>query len=177
MGDGEGIWMTKAEITEDVYKGMEDAVVKGKSQPLEPDDLDRLVEILTMPEKNVSVERGNEGVTTFDAGTLKLCVRQAIPIDRNAAVLIHERALCSEMMELCNTDYSFKAIKNIAAEEAMAMEHAQMNCIIPLFYGAMPEHGSLHQAGRGRWTTGPSFFRRDISRKPSMHRKKRQNYA
>ena len=141
MGDGEGIWMTKEEIKEDVLKGMETAVLKGKSQPLESDEIDRLIEILTMPEKNVSVERGHEGITTFDAGTLKLCVRQAIPIDRSTAVLIHERVLCSETMELCNTDYSYKAIKNIVAEEAMAMEHAQMSCILPLFYGAMPNMG------------------------------------
>lgn len=141
MGDGEAVWMSKAEIKEDVLAGMENAVDKGKSKPLSSEDIDHLVDILTMKEKNVSVERGNEGVATFDAGTLKLPVRCAIPVDRATTLLIHERVLCSDTMEMCNTDYSYKAIKNIAPEEGMAMEHAQMNTIMPIFYGAMPNMG------------------------------------
>lgn len=141
LGDGEGVWMSKEEIREDVLAGMEDAVKKGKSEPLSSDDIEKLVEILTMPNKNVSVERGNEGVVTFDAGTLKLPVRAGIPVDRSTALLIHERILCSDTMELCNVDYSYKALKNIISEEAMAMEYAQLNCIMPIFYGAMPNMG------------------------------------
>jgi dimethylamine--corrinoid protein Co-methyltransferase len=141
MGDGEGVWMTKDEIRNDVNAGMEDAVFKGKSQPLDEAEIEQLVDILTMPAKNVSVERGNEGIVTFDAGTLKLPVRAGIPVDRSTTLLIHERILCSDTMELCNTDYSYKAIKNIAPEEGMAMEQAQMNCIMPIFYGAMPNMG------------------------------------
>lgn len=141
MGDGEGIWMSREEIKEDALKGMEDAVSRGKSQPLGENEIEQLVDILTMPEKNVSVERGYEGISTFDAGTLKLPIRSAIPVDRSTALMIHERILCSDTMEMCYTDYSYKAIKNIAAEEAMQMEHAQMNCIMPIFYGAMPNLG------------------------------------
>ncbi len=141
MGDGEGIWMSKEQIREEVLAGMEDAVAKGKSQPMSGRDVDYLIEILTMPAKNVSVERGREGITTFDAGTLKMAVRSGLPIDSTTALLIHERALCSDTMEICNTDYSFKQIKNIVYEEAMAMERAQMNCIMPIFYGAMPNMG------------------------------------
>ncbi len=141
MGDGEGVWMSKEQIREEVLAGMEDAVTKGKSQPMSSGDLDYLVEILTMPEKNVSVERGHEGITTYDAGTLKMAVRSGIPIDSSTALLIHERVLCSDTMEICNTDYSYKQIKNIVSEEAMAIERAQMNCIMPIFYGAMPNMG------------------------------------
>lgn len=141
MGDGEGIWLSKEEIREEALLGMEEAVTKGKAKPLESDDIDRLVEILTLPEKNVSVERGNEGVVTFDAGTLKMAVRSGLPIDATTALLIHERALCSDTMELCNRDYSYKQLKNIVYEESMQMERAQMNCIMPIFYGAMPNMG------------------------------------
>ncbi len=141
MGDGEAVWMSKEEIREDVLAGMDDAVTKGKSQSMSQDDVDYLVEILTMPQKNVSVEKGHEGITTFDAGTLKIPVRSGVPVDRSTDVLIHERVLCSDSMELCNTDYSYKAVKNIAPEEGMAMEQAQQNSIIPLFYGAMPNMG------------------------------------
>jgi dimethylamine--corrinoid protein Co-methyltransferase len=141
FGDGEGIWMTKQEIREDVLEGVNDAVSKGKVSALPDEDVDRLIHILTMPEKNVSVERGNEGVVTFDAGTLKLPVRAGIPMDRMTALMTHERVLCSDTMEMCNTDYSYKALKNIVTEEAMAMELAQKNCIMPIFYGAMPNVG------------------------------------
>jgi dimethylamine--corrinoid protein Co-methyltransferase len=141
MGDGEGIWMSKEQIKEEVLAGMQDAVTKGKAQSLSPEDVDYLIEILTMPAKNVSVERGHEGVATFDAGTLKMAVRSGIPVDRTAASLIHERVLCSDIFELCNTDYSYKAIKNIVPEECMAMERAQMQCVMPIFYGAMPNMG------------------------------------
>jgi len=141
MGDGEAIRMTKEEILEDVLAGMNDAVTRGKSEPMSQDDIDYLMEILTMPAKNVSVERGHEGVTTFDAGTLKIPIRSGVPVDRCTDILIHERVLCSDSMELCSTDYSFKAIKNIVPEEAMAMEQAQQSAILPLFYGAMPNMG------------------------------------
>ena len=129
LGDGEGIWMTKEELREDVMAGMTDAVTKGKTQPLTNEDIERLIDILIMPEKNVSVERGNEGIVTFDAGTLKLPVRAGIPMDRMTTLMTHERILCSDTMELCNTDYSYKALKNIVSEEAMTMELAQKNCI------------------------------------------------
>ncbi len=145
MGDGEGIWMTREEIREDVLAGMEDAVTKGKSQPMTDSEVDYLVEILCMPQKNVSVERGNEGIATFDAGTLKIPIRSAIPVDRATDLLIHERVLCSDTMEMCNTDYSYKAVKNIAPEEAMQMEQAQQQCIMPIYYGAMPNMGLYTQ--------------------------------
>ncbi len=141
MGDGEATWMTKDELKADVLAGMEDAVVKGKSQPMSDEDVEHMMEILTMPNKLVSVEPGNEAITTFDAGTLKAPVRSGLPVDRGTDILMHERVLCSDSMELCNTDYSYKAIKNIAPEEGMAMEAVQQQTIIPLFYGAMPNMG------------------------------------
>lgn len=141
MGDGEMTYMTKEEIREDVLAGMDDAVTRGKSEPMSQNDVDYMVEILTDENKIVGVEHGYEGVTTFDAGTLKIPVRSGVPVDRSTDMLIHERVLCSDSMELCNPDYSWKVIKNIAPEEAMMMEQCQQTTIIPLFYGAMPNMG------------------------------------
>ena len=141
MGDGEAVWMTKEDIREDVLAGVDDAVTKGTAEALTSDDVDYMVEILTMPNKNVSVEKGHEGVTIFDAGTLKAPVRSGLPVDRGVDILMHERVLCSDSMEMCTTDYSYKAVKNIAPEEAMLLEQVQQNTIIPLFYGAMPNMG------------------------------------
>ena len=55
LGDGSATWMSKAEIREDVLAGMEDAVDRGKATPLTGEDVDKLVDILTMAEKNVGV--------------------------------------------------------------------------------------------------------------------------
>ncbi|ATW26132.1 [dimethylamine--corrinoid protein] Co-methyltransferase [Candidatus Formimonas warabiya] len=141
MGDGSAVWMSDEDIRWDLEEGMKDAADRGKIPELTDDEIEQLFEIITHPQKTVSCERGNEAVVTFDAGTLKLPVRAGLPMDRTTTILTHERVFCSDTMELCATDYSYKALKNIVSEEAMAMERAQLNCIIPIFYGAMPNLG------------------------------------
>ncbi len=141
LGDGSAVMMSKEDIRYDIEDGAADAASRGEISELSKDEIEHLVDIMTMPEKNVSVERGQEGMMTFDAGTLKLPVRAGVPIDRLATLMIHERVLCSDTMELCTTDYSYKSIKNFIAEEAMTMELAQNNCMMPIFYGAMPNLG------------------------------------
>jgi dimethylamine--corrinoid protein Co-methyltransferase len=141
MGDGSAVWMSEEDIRRDLEEGVKDAAERGKIPKLTEDEINRLFEIITAPEKTVSCARGNEAVVTFDAGTLKLPVRAGLPMDRMTAVLTHERVLCSDTMELCTTDYSYKSIKNFVHEEAMSMELTQLNTIIPVFYGAMPNLG------------------------------------
>ena len=141
LGDGAAVMMSEEDIRYDVEDGTADAADRGEIPELSKEEIDYLVDILTMPMKNVSVERGQEGIMTFDAGTLKLPVRAGIPVDRLATLMMHERVLCSDTMELCTTDYSYKSIKNFVQEEAMTMELAQNNCIMPIFYGAMPNLG------------------------------------
>ena len=141
LGDGSGEMMSLEDIRYDVEDGTADAAERGEIPELTKEEIDHLVEILTMPQKNVSVERGREGIMTFDAGTLKLPVRAGVPVDRLQTLMLHERVLCSDTMELCTTDYSYKSIKNFIAEEAMTMELAQNNCVMPIFYGAMPNLG------------------------------------
>lgn len=141
LGDGSAIMMSEEDIRWEVEEGVKDAAERGKIPELTEEDIEHLIAILTMPAKNVSVERGNEGIMTFDAGTLKLPVRAGIPVDRMTTLMLHERVLCSDTMELCTTDYSYKGIKNFVHEEAMTMELAQNNCIMPIFYGAMPNLG------------------------------------
>ncbi len=141
LGDGEAVWMTKQEILDDALDGMNDAVTRGKQKPMSQEDIDSLVDILTMEGRLVGVERGYEGITIFDAGTLKIPVRSGVPIDRETTCLVHEKVLMSDAMELCHVDYSFKPIKAITPEEAMMMEQCLQTTIIPLFYGAMPNLG------------------------------------
>jgi dimethylamine--corrinoid protein Co-methyltransferase len=141
MGDGAGVWMGADNIRKDLDEGTRDAADRGKIPELTEDELKRLFEICTDRQKTVSVERGNEVVASFDAGTLKLPIRCGIPIDRSATILTHERAFCSDTMELAHLDYSYKPLKAIIPEERAAMEQVQAITTIPVFFGAMPNLG------------------------------------
>lgn len=141
LGDNFLKEMTEEEVRQDIIEGTNDAVKRGKVPSLTDDEIDYLFEIIADPQKIVSVKPGNEVVVSFDAGTLKLCVRNGIPMDRLQAILTQERALASDSIELCHVDYSYKPIKAIVSEEQQAMEQAQLMTTIPLLYGAMPNMG------------------------------------
>lgn len=140
-GDNYSAYMSGEEIRADIESGTQDAAERGHVPPLTKDEMDYLYEIIINPQKIVSVEPGNEVVVSFDAGTLKLPVRNGIPMDRLQAILTHERALASDSMELCHVDYSYKPVKSIISEEKQAMEQAQLLTTLPLLYGAMPNLG------------------------------------
>jgi dimethylamine--corrinoid protein Co-methyltransferase len=140
MGDASVELMTEEDVRLDLEEGTRDAAERGKIPPLTEEEIDALYDICARPDKLVSVNRGNEVVVTFDAGTLKM-IRIGVPVHRLQSILIHERAFGSDTMELAHIDYSYKAIKPIAHEEKYDMEQAQLATIIPLFYGAMPNVG------------------------------------
>lgn len=140
-GDNYTALMSGDEIKADIERGSEDAADRGHIPSLTKDEMDYLYDIITSPQKIVSVEPGNEVVVSFDAGTLKLPVRNGIPMDRLQAILTQERALASDSIELCHVDYSYKPVKAIISEEKQAMEQAQLMTTLPLLYGAMPNLG------------------------------------
>lgn len=140
LGDGSMVELAVDEVKRDLEEGTMDAANRGKISCLGKNELDRLLEICTIPRKYVSVERGNELVLTFDAGTLKIS-RLGIPMGRMQMVQTYERAFGSDTMELAHVDYSYKAIKAIVAEETAELEQALLNTMLPLFYGAMPNLG------------------------------------
>lgn len=140
-GDNFAAFMSGDEIKADIESGVLDAVKRGKIPPLTKDETDHLYDIITSPQKIVSVEPGKEVVVSFDAGTLKLTVRNGIPMDRLQAVLTQERALASDSTELNHVDYSFKPVKPIISEERQAMEQIQLMATLPVLYGAMPNLG------------------------------------
>ncbi len=145
-GDGAFIEMTADELMRDFEIGTEDAADRGKISPLAKDDLNRLKDIFTNPNKFVSVEPGNEVPLTHDIGTLRLMGDQGnsgvgIPIGRVQGIQVHERALCADSMELGHIDYSFKPIKPVISMEQQEAENALLSTILPLFYGAMPNLG------------------------------------
>lgn len=146
MGDGKRVSMTKEQIKEDTLAGAGNAVDYGLVPELSADEIDKLIEICTMPGKSVSVEYGMEIPVSHDIGTIRLDGDQGnsgvgIPSSRLVGMMMHERAFGADTMELGHIDYSFKPVKPIVSNECQMMEVAQQNMIVPLFYGAMPNMG------------------------------------
>lgn len=137
LGDGSIINLTLDDVKRDVQEGMQDAVFRGKIPPLDETELERLVEICTIPRKFVSVERGNELVLTYDSGTLKIS-RLGIPIERPQILQIYERVFGADTLEMAYVHYSFKTIKPIVPEEQYIVAETSLITAAPLFYGAMP---------------------------------------
>lgn len=144
MGDGSVIEMTESELRRELEDGTRDAADRGKIPALSQEELKYLFEIFELPYKFVSVERGNEVVLSYDAGTLKIR-RVGISASRIQALQIYEKLLGADTMELAHVDYSFKPIKPIVGNEQPVLEQALFVTHIPLFYGAMPNLGLYSQ--------------------------------
>jgi dimethylamine---corrinoid protein Co-methyltransferase len=137
MGDGSFITMSEEEVKADVEEGVQDAVKRGKIEPLSADEIDYIVDICCRPQKFVSVQHGNELILTYDSGTLKI-TRLGIPIGTPQIMQIYERAFAADTLELAYVHYSFKPIKMIVPEEQYAVAETSLVTTAPLFYGAMP---------------------------------------
>ena len=93
MGDGSPVYMTEEEIRADMKEGMEDAVSRGKIDPLSEEDFEKLYRIITMDGTVVGVEPGKQIVLTNDSGGYKINVKSMLPVAKETEVLIYERVL------------------------------------------------------------------------------------
>jgi dimethylamine---corrinoid protein Co-methyltransferase len=114
--------------------------------PLEEAEIDYLFELFASPSRIVGVESGHEVVLTKDGSVNTLCSAQlssgvGLPLSREQAFRVFERAFGFDTMEIGHPDYSFKPVKPIVALEATGVEQALLTAIIPVFYGAMPNFG------------------------------------
>ena len=141
MGEGSGVEMSEYEIRRDIEKGVADAVRRGKIESLTLDEMERLYEIVIMEGNVVGVNRGQEVVSTSDSGCFKVNYQAHVPIDRSTAVLVNERILCMDSVDIGNIDYSYKTVKPILNDEAKVMQIAQSQSVIPVLYGGMPDLG------------------------------------
>ena len=141
MGDGSIVHMTEDEIRKDIKAGVEDAVMRGKVEPLTEAEMEKLYEIITMPGGVVGVEPGLEVVSTSDSGSDKISTKCAIPTGRSINAMIHERILGADSVDIGNSDYNYKTVKGIAKREAGVLNDALLRTTMPLFYGAMPNLG------------------------------------
>jgi len=151
MGDGTRVVMTKEELRQDLEEGMLDAVDRGKIPPLTGEDLDRLMEILMHPHRIVSVEPGNEVALVQDAGPLRIsadagcCSGVGVPVSRVVGMMILERVLARDTIELAPVDGSYKPVKPIISMEQQDLENALALTIAPVFYCAMPNPGLYYR--------------------------------
>jgi len=145
MGDGSIVHMTEAEIRADIAEGMEDAVTRGKIDPLTPEETEYLYEIVTMPGAVVGVEHGMQIVTSNDSGSDKINTKCGIPTSRDVNAMIHERVLGGDSVDIGYSDYNYKTVKGVAKREATVLKQALNHTTMPLFYGAMPNLGFYTQ--------------------------------
>ncbi|SCJ89925.1 dimethylamine:corrinoid methyltransferase [uncultured Eubacterium sp.] len=141
MGDGSGLYMTAEEIRCDIEAGIHDAMRRGKIDGLTEAEKNHLFDIIVMDGNVVGVTRGQEVVSTSDSGCFKLNYQAHVPMDRSTAVLINERVLGLDSVDIGNIDYSYKTVKPILHDEAKVMEIAQSQAVIPVLYGGMPDLG------------------------------------
>jgi len=141
MGDGSVVYMTEAEIRADMAEGIADAVKRGKIDPLTDEEVEHLYDIITMPGSIVGVEPGKQIVLTNDSGAYKLNIKSQIPIVKDNEVLIYERCLGVDSVDVGNSDYNYKTAKGVAQREAGALKQALNISTMPLFYGAMTNLG------------------------------------
>jgi len=141
MGDGSIVHMTEEEIRADLKEGMDDAVLRGKVDPLTDEEVEKLYEIVTMPGIIVGVEPGMQVVSSNDSGSDKTSTKCSIPASRDVNAMIHERVLGADSVDIGNSDYNYKTVKGIAKREAGVLKNALLKTTMPLFYGAMPNLG------------------------------------
>ena len=141
MGDGSGIYMTAEEIREEISAGVLDAADRGKVPELSAEEKEHLFSIITMPGNIVGVERGREVVSTSDSGSCKITYHANIAMERSMAALVSEKVLGADSVDIGNMDYSYKAVKQIIHNETPVMELAQLNAVMPILYGSMPNLG------------------------------------
>jgi dimethylamine--corrinoid protein Co-methyltransferase len=151
FGDGYLYEMTEAELMQDIEEGVYDAAERAKIPPLSREEIQYIYDIYSYPRKFVSVKPGNEVILSYDGGTLKLNTGvsggagHGLSIGRRLCTEIFERILGADTMDFGHVDYSFKAIKNILADEQQDLEQTLMTTTIPVYYGAMPNLGSYTQ--------------------------------
>ncbi|MFR8518107.1 MAG: hypothetical protein ACLVC2_09560, partial [Emergencia timonensis] len=141
MGDGSPVYMTEEEIRADIKAGIDDAVLRGKIDPLSEEDTERIYEIVTMPGNIVGVQPGMEIVTSNDSGSDKISTKCGISTSRDTNALIHERVLGADSVDIGYSDYNYKTVKGVAKREATVLKQALTKATMPLFYGAMPNLG------------------------------------
>lgn len=150
MGDGQRVELTVEQVKADILAGTQDAADRGKIPELTPDEMEKLFEIFADTNRVVSVEEGNEVVTTDDSAFLTLIGDQAdggvgLPLSTSQAIMTFERVCCADTAGVGHVDYSCKPVKQIVNYEKQMYYSANQTATIPLIYGTQPNLGQYFQ--------------------------------
>lgn len=143
MGDGRLVEMTADELKADIEAGTLDAADRGEIPAIGADEQGFIFELMTSRHRIVGVDPGHEVVLTDDGSVNALYGAQSssgtgVPISRESAIKVYERAFGMDTMEVGHEDYSFKPVKPLIPMEQQTMENVLLGTIIPMYYGAMP---------------------------------------
>src|SRR5450759_872748 len=139
LGDGSLIEMTAAEIEAAIHAGSEAAAKRAKVPPLDSAEIDHLLDIFTSPARFSSVDYGDEVVLTFDGSGN---ADGGLPVAEQVFYQNHHGA---DSLEFWHHDYSYKAVKTVLSFQAQMLKDAQLQTVVPLNYGAMPDLGRYSQ--------------------------------
>ena len=143
-GDGSTVELTETELMEDLIAGTEDAADRGRINPLTQDEMDHLVDIFKCTHRVVGVDPGYECVLSYDGAPIKM-LRTTVTADRLQALMIYEKLMGADTLEMGFVDYSYKPIKPILTFEEPLMEQALLTTTAPIMYGAQPNLGRYSQ--------------------------------
>jgi len=135
MGDGSLVEMTRSEIKADLEAGTQLAAKKAKAPELTQDELDHLLDIYASSARFTAVDIGDEVVLSNDGTGTKYTGSVGMDLQ------VYEQVVGVDIVELWQTDYSYKAVKTNVHHEAQWMKMAQMLLTNPVQYGAMPDLG------------------------------------
>ena len=90
------------------------------------------------------VDPGYECVLSYDGAPIKM-LRTTVTEDRIQALMIYEKLMGADTLEMGFVDYSYKPIKPILTFEEPFMEQALLMTTAPIMYGAQPNLGRYSQ--------------------------------
>ena len=135
MGDGTITRLTRSEIRAEVEAGTAMGAKRAKVPPLEPDEIDHVVDIYASPARFTGVDLGDEIILSCDGTGMKTHAT------RQQDMQSFEQWMGADLVELCVGDYSLKVVRTILPYEAQCLHDAQLQMVVPMQYGVMPNLG------------------------------------
>jgi dimethylamine---corrinoid protein Co-methyltransferase len=139
MGDGTLADLTPSEIRADIDAGTAIAARRAKLPELTEDERGHLLEIYASQARFVGVDIGDEVVLSCDGTGMKTHAT------REQDMQSFEQWMGADLVELCVGDYSLKVVKTIMPYEAQCLHDAQLQMVVPMQYGVMPNLGLYAQ--------------------------------
>jgi dimethylamine--corrinoid protein Co-methyltransferase len=135
MGDGTLARLTRSQIRADVEAGTEAAAKRAKLPPLAADEIEHVTDVYASAARFTGVDLGDEIVLSCDGTGMKTHAT------RQQDMQSFEQWMGADLVELCVGDYSLKVVRTILPYEAQCLHDAQLQMVVPMQYGVMPNLG------------------------------------